>query len=57
MSDWAELESDEVVESVAAVGRGGESEPVACGDGPYRGLERGRWHVMALVDHDEAVPA
>ena len=55
--DRTELESDEVVESVAAVGRGGEPEPVAGGDGADGGLECGRRHVMALVDDDEAVAA
>ena len=33
--DRTELEPDEVVESVAAVRRGGESEPVPGGDGAH----------------------
>ncbi|HEX5542523.1 MAG TPA: hypothetical protein VFX60_13355 [Micromonospora sp.] len=67
VSCWAELESDEVIEPVtavggggesepvAAVGGGGESEPVAGGDGAYRRFENRRGHVMALIDHHEAV--
>ena len=57
MADRAELEADQVVEAVAPVGRGGQPEPVARGDGADRGLERGCRDVVALVDNDLAVGA
>ena len=57
VSDWAQLEPDEVVESVPAVGGGGEPEPVAGRDCAHRGLEPGGGYVVALVDDDEAVAA
>ena len=57
VSNWPKLESDEVVESVSAVGGGGEPEPVSGGDCANCGLEPGRGHVMTLVDDDEAIAA
>lgn len=55
--DGAELESDQVIQAVAAVGRGGEPEPGAGGNGAYYGLEGGRWDVVAPIDDDQAVGA
>ena len=42
VSDRAELEADQVIKAVAPIGRGGESDPVARGNGADSGLERGR---------------
>lgn len=55
MADRAELQGDEVIELVAAVGGGGQPDPAAGGDLLDRVLERGGGYVMAFVDHDQAV--
>lgn len=55
--DRAELESDQVIEPVSALGRCGEAEPVAGRDGAYRGLERRGWDVIALIDNHQAISA
>lgn len=57
VEDGAELEADQVVEAVAPIGSGGESEPVARGDRADGGLKRGRRDVVALIDDDLAVAA
>jgi hypothetical protein len=49
--DRAELEGDEVIELVAAVGGGGQAEPSAGWDLPDRVLERCGWDVVAFVDY------
>lgn len=57
MPDGTELEPDQVIEPIAAVGRGGEPDPVAGWDGADGGLECGGRDVMALVDDDLTVAA
>ena len=53
--DRAELQRDEVVELVAAVGGGGQAEPAAGGDLADGVLEGGGRDVVALVDDDQPV--
>jgi hypothetical protein len=55
VADRAELQGDEVIALVAAVGGGGQPDPPAGGDLPDRVLERGGGYVVAFVDHDQAV--
>ena len=55
--DRAQLQRDQIVEFVATVRGGGQPEPPPGGDLPHGVLERRGRDVMALVDHDEAVPS
>ena len=55
VADGAELEGNEVVESVAAVRGGGQAEPAPSRDVPDGVLERRGGDVVALVDDDQAV--
>src|SRR4051794_41889759 len=52
VAERAELQTDEVIELVTAVGSGGEPEPVSGRDLLDRVLECRSWDVMALV-HDD----
>ena len=51
-----ELQRDQIVEFVATVRGCGQPEPPPCGNLAHGVLERRSREVMALVDHDEAVP-
>ena len=46
---------DQVFESVAALGCGGQTQPVACGDSAQNGEEGFGRDVVAFVDDDESV--
>ena len=54
--DRTELQGDEVVELVPPIGGGGQPDPPTGRDLPDRMLERGGWHMVAFVDHHQAVP-
>ena len=54
--DRAQLQRDQIVELVATVRGCGQPEPPPGGDLAHGVLERRGRDVMALVDHDEAVP-
>jgi len=52
----AELQADQVVELVASVGGGGQTEPAAGRDLADGVLERRGGYVVAFIDHDQPVP-
>jgi hypothetical protein len=55
--DGPDLQSDQVIELVTAVGSGGQAEPAAGRDLLDRVLERCCRDVVALVGNDQAVPS
>src|SRR5579859_8177231 len=57
MADRSALHRDNLLQTVAAVGGGGEAEEVAGGGVPNGSLEGERGQVVALVDHDQAIAA
>ena len=55
LADWAQLETDEVIELVTTVRGGGQSEPAAGRNLTHGMLERGGRHMVAFIDNNKSV--
>ena len=57
VTDRAQLQCDQVIELVAAVGGRSQAQPAARRDLLHRMLERGRWDMVTFIDYHQPVAA